>query len=422
MQPVTESIADALTASPRLRAIADVVAARDTDAPGVFVVGGTVRDILLGEDGGDDIDLAVEGDAIAFAYALAAALGGHATPHPKFGTAVVSGADHQHVDVVTTRRESYDAPGALPTVEHAELAHDLHRRDFTINAMAASLVPGDLGAVFDPYGGRADLRAGIVRVLHDASFVDDPTRILRGVTYEARYGFSFDEHTETLARDCLASGHVGDLSSSRLRDELVDLLEDARAADGIRRLGELGVDTAIHPSLRGDDEAAELFARAVALGEELGVEVPSWRLGIEALARGMSPEEAVEWLDRLKVRRRDVEHIVDAVTAAPRIVERLGARSLDPAQLVAIADPFAPDGPLFALAYEDRPKLRDYFTRLRDVRLEIDGSDLIAMGLEESPRIGEILKQVRERKLNGELAGREAELHAARALVATIST
>jgi hypothetical protein len=136
----------------------------------------------------------------------------------------------------------------------------------------------------------------------------------------------------------------------------------------------------------------------------------------------MSPEEAVEWLDRLKVRRRDVEHIVDAVTAAPRIVERLGARSLDPAQLVAIADPFAPDAPLLALAYEDRPELRDYFTRLRDVRLEIDGSDLIAMGLEESPGIGEILKQVRERKLNGELAGREAELDAARALVATIST
>ena len=417
-----ENIADALTASPRLRAIAEVVAARDADAPGVFVVGGTVRDVLLGEEGGDDIDLAVEGDAIAFAYALAEALGGHATPHRKFGTAVVSGSDHQHVDVVTTRRESYDAPGALPTVEHAELAHDLYRRDFTINAMAASLVQSDLGTLFDPHGGRADLGAGIVRVLHDASFVDDPTRILRGVTYEARYGFRFDEHTERLARDCLASGHLGELSSSRLRDELVDLLEDARAADGIRRVGELGVDAAIHPSLRGGDEAAELFARAVALRDELGVEVPSWRLGIEALARRMSADEAAEWLDRLKVRRSDVEHVVDAVTAAPRLLDRLRAQSLDPARLVAIAGPLAPDAPLFALAYEDRPELRDYFVRLRSVRLEIDGSDLIAMGLAESPRIGEILKQVLERKLNGELAGREAELVAARALVATIST
>jgi hypothetical protein len=117
-----------------------------------------------------------------------------------------------------------------------------------------------------------------------------------------------------------------------------------------------------------------------------------------------------------------VEQVVDAVTVAPRIVDRLGAQSLDPAALVAIADPFAPDAPLLALAYEDRPELRDYFRRLRGVRLEIDGSDLIAMGLAESPRIGEILKQVRERKLNGELAGRQAELDAARALVATIST
>jgi tRNA nucleotidyltransferase (CCA-adding enzyme) len=418
---VIENIADAVRASPRLHAIAEVVAARERGAPGVFVVGGTVRDILLGEESGDDIDLAVEGDGIAFAYLLAEALGGHATPHRKFGTAVVSGAGEQHIDVVPTRRESYHAPGALPTVEHAELAHDLHRRDFTINAMAASLGPDDLGAIFDPYDGRSDLENGTVRVLHDASFVDDPTRILRGITYEARFGFRFDEHTEALARSCIASGHVGELASSRLRDELVDLLEDPRAADGIRRLGELGVDTAIHPHLRADDEAATLFMRAVALKNELAVEVPSWRLGIEVLARGLSVAEEYDWLDRLKVRRRDVDHIVDAVTIAPRIVAHLRSEQLDPARIVAIADPFAPDAPLLALALEDRPELREYFARLRDVRLEIDGSDLIAMGLEESPRIGDILRQVRERKLNGELAGRAAELEAARELAVAAS-
>jgi tRNA nucleotidyltransferase (CCA-adding enzyme) len=411
-----ESIAEAITASPRLREIADVVAARDGGAPGVFVVGGTVRDILLGEERGDDIDLAVEGDAIAFAYELARALGGHATPHPKFSTAVVSGLGDQHIDIVATRRESYNAPGALPTVEHAELAHDLHRRDFTINAMAASLGLEDLGAVFDPYDGRSDLANGIVRVLHDASFVDDPTRILRGVTYEARFGFRFDEHTETLARSCIASGHVGDLASSRLRDELVDLLEDPNAADGIRRLGELGVDTAIHPHLRGDDEAAVLFARAVALRDELDIDAPSWRLGLAVLARNMSADEEHDWLDRLKIRRRDVDRIVAAVTVAPLIVERLRSKRLDPAGIVAIADPYAPDAPLLALAFEDRPELRDYFSRLRDVSLEIGGADLIAMGLSESPRIGDILGEIRRRKLNGELDGREAELAAAREL------
>jgi tRNA nucleotidyltransferase (CCA-adding enzyme) len=413
---VTESIAEAIRASPRLRAIADVVAARSDDAPQVFVVGGTVRDIILGEEG-DDVDLAVEGDAIAFAYQLAQALGGHATPHRKFGTAVVSDGGPQHIDVVTTRRESYAYPGALPSVEHAELAHDLHRRDFTINAMAASLGLGDLGAVFDPYGGRADLDAGIVRVLHDASFVDDPTRILRGITYESRYGFRFDAQTEALARACIASGHVGDLVSSRLRDELLDLLEDPRAADGIRRLGELGVDRAIDTRLRGDEVTAALFERGLALRDEFGLDVPSWRLGLEVLAGALTADEAVAWLTRLKVRRKDVDHIVGAIEFAPRIVERLRSESLTPAQIVALADPHAPDAPLLALALEDGTELRDYFTRLRESRLEIDGSDVIAMGLSESPRVGEILGRIRERKLNGELAGREAELAAARELV-----
>ena len=411
------SIADAVNASPRLRAIADVIAARPEGAPDVFVVGGTVRDILLGRERGDDIDLAVEGDAIAFANVLADALGGHATPHRKFGTAVVSVADGQHVDVVTTRRESYHAPGALPTVEHAELEHDLQRRDFTINAMAASLGRDDLGALYDPYSGRKDLADHTIRVLHDASFVDDPTRILRGVTYEARFGFRFDAHTETLARACLASGHVGDLSSSRLRDELVDLLGDPHAVDGMRRLGELGVDAAIHPHLRGGDDAAALFSRAVTLRDELGVDVPTWRIGVAVLARGMTAKETADWLNRIKVRRKDADRVVAAVTFAPRIVERLRATALEPADVVAVADPFAPDAPLMALAMDDRPELRDYFARLRDVRLEIRGDDLIGMGLSESPRIGDILGEIRRRKLNGELRGREAELEAARELV-----
>jgi tRNA nucleotidyltransferase (CCA-adding enzyme) len=412
------SIRDAVTSDARLAAIAAVVAARDESAPDVFVVGGTVRDILLGAEHTDDIDLAVEGDAIAFAYLLADALGGHATPHRKFGTAVVSLPDGQHVDVVTTRRESYHAPGALPTVEHAELAHDLQRRDFTVNAMAASLGPDDLGTLFDPYGGQKDLAEGTIRVLHDASFVDDPTRILRAITYEARFGFRLDAHSEALARACVASGHVGELASSRVRDELVDLFEDPHAVAGVRRLGELGVDAAIHPRLRGGDEAAALFSRALAIRDELGVDTASWRLGLAALAREMSAEEISSWLRRIKVRRKDADRIAAAVAVAPRIVARLREKALEPAEVVALANPYAPDAPLMALALEDRPELRDYFAGLRDVRLQIGGADLIAMGLPESPRIGQILGELRRRKLNGELDGREAELEAARELVA----
>jgi len=412
-----ESLAAELHALQQLQPISDAVATLGDRIEGVYIVGGTLRDILLGEES-FDIDIAVEGDAIAFARSLATALGGRFTPHEKFGTAIVSYGDGERLDVVTTRTEFYDSPGALPTVERATLREDLRRRDFTINAMAASLKPAQFGRLVDPYDGRSDLEARVLRVLHNLSFIDDPTRIFRGIRYEARYNFRFDEHTSRLARGCIEMGLVGDLSSVRLRDELVQLLEDPGAQGGIERLGELGVDRAIHPHLRGDAEAATLFERACALRGELHVEVPAWRLGIAVLARGMTSDEAYDWLDRLKVRRRDVDRIVGAITVAPRIAERLREEQLDAAQVVALADPFAPDAPLLALAREEHQALRDYFTRLRSVELEIGGADLVSMGIPESPRIGEVLAELRRRKLNGELEGREAELAAARELVA----
>ena len=412
-----ESVADELRAIERLRPVVEAVGSLGDRAEGVYVVGGTVRDILLGEEN-FDVDVAVEGDAIGFARALADTLGGRITPHEKFGTAIVSYGGGERVDVVTTRTEFYDSPGALPTVERAGLREDLFRRDFTINAMAASLKPADFGRLVDPFGGRRDLDAGVLRVLHNLSFIEDPTRIFRGIRYEARYGFRLEEHSARLARGCIEMGLVGDLSSARLRDELVQLLEDPGATAGIRRLGELGVDRAVHPHLRGDEEAARLFARALELRDEFEVDVPVWRLGIAVLAREMPSDEAYDWLERLRVRRRDVDRIVGAVAVAPRIAERLEHERLEPAQVVGLADPFAPDGPLLALALGEQAELREYFARLRKIELEIDGDDLVAMGVAESPRIGDVLTELRKRKLNGELDGRESELAAARELLA----
>ena len=411
-----ETLAPELRDVRGLRPLFEAVSSLGERAEGVYLVGGTIRDILLEEES-FDVDIAVEGDAIAFAYALAESLGGRVTPHEKFGTAVVQYGEGSRVDVVTTRTEFYDSPGALPTVERAGLREDLFRRDFTINAMAASLSPEDFGRLVDPHGGRADLDARVLRVLHNLSFIDDPTRIFRAIRYEARYGLRLDEHSARLARGCIEMGLVGDLSSARLRDELVALLDDPAAVDGILRLGALGADHAVHPHLRADDDAAALFRRALELRSELGLDVPGWRIGLAALGRELTSDEAYDWLERLKVRRRDVDRIVGAITVGPRIAERLRGEHLDPAQVVLLADPYAPDAPLLALAREELPELREYFTRLRDVRLEIDGGDLAELGLRESPRVGEVLAELRRRKLNGELDGRESELEAARELV-----
>jgi tRNA nucleotidyltransferase (CCA-adding enzyme) len=396
----------------------EAIAALSEGYEGVYLVGGTVRDILLGEQS-FDVDIAVEGDAIELARALAEALDGRVRPHEKFGTAVVLYGDSGRIDVVTTRTEFYDAPAALPTVEHATIREDLFRRDFTINAMAVSLKGSDLGRLVDPFAGGADLDEGVIRVLHNLSFIDDPTRIFRAIRYENRYGFRMDEHTARLARSTIEMGLVGDLSSARLRDELVLLLSEGDVRHSIPRLAELGADGAIHPHLAADEEAVALFDRLVALAAEHGVDVPAWRLGLLALARNLPADELYDWLERLKVRRRDSERIAAAITVAPRLVERLRDRDADPAEVVALAEPYAPDAPLFALALADVPALEDYFRRLRDVRLEITGNDVAELGLAESPRVGEVLAEVRRRKLNGELDGRESELAAVRELIST---
>ena len=393
--------------------VLDAVAAVSEPYDGVYLVGGSVRDILLGEPN-FDVDVVVEGDAIGLANELAKKLDGRVRAHRTFGTAVVLYGDDGRVDVVTARSESYHAPAVLPAVEPGTIDEDLHRRDFTINAMAVSLKGDAVGKLVDPFGGRADLEAGRIRILHDRSFVDDPTRILRAIRYEDRYGFRMDDDTARLARECIATGHVGDLSGARLRDELEALLSEGDVSHAIPRLADLGAEQEIHPHVVADEESVRLFDRLRELNRRYSLGIPAWRLGFEALGRRLPPAEIADWLDRLKIRRPDANHIERAIVEGPRIADDLSGTAAD---VVAAAEPHDPDAPLFALALTDAPQLHEYFDRLRGVRLEISGADLAALGLGESPRVGEILGELRRRKLNGELDGRESELQAARELI-----
>jgi tRNA nucleotidyltransferase (CCA-adding enzyme) len=399
-----------------LSPVLDAVAAVSDPYDGVYLVGGSVRDILLGEPN-FDVDIVVEGDAIALANALANKLDGRVRAHRTFGTAVVLFGDDERVDVVTARSESYHAPAVLPTVEPGTIDEDLHRRDFTINAMAVSLEGDAVGELVDPFGGRADLDAGRIRILHDRSFIDDPTRILRAIRYEDRYGFRMDDDTVRLARECIATGHVGDLSGARLRDELEALLSEGDVSHAIPRLSELGAEREVHPHVVADDETVRLFDRLRDLNRRYSLGVPAWRLGLAALGRRLPHDEIDTWLHGLKIRRQDAQLISAAIEDGPRIAEHVGRDSLAPADVVALAEPHAPDAPLFALALADQPQLHEFFDRLEAIELEIDGADLAQLGLGESPRVGEILAEVRRRKLNGELAGRESELEAARELI-----
>jgi tRNA nucleotidyltransferase (CCA-adding enzyme) len=376
--PSPESIADEL---------------RPLDLPrgeGIYLVGGTVRDILLGRTS-FDVDIAVEGDALEFARSL----GGAVTAHGRFGTAVVRFGDGRRWDVVTARREGYAAPAALPDIEAGTIEDDLARRDFTVNAMAASLGE-DFGRVVDPHGGRADLDGRVIRVLHALSFVDDPTRIFRAVRYENRLGFRMEPETERLAREGVAGTAL--LSPARMREELVALLSEDGAEGALERLAEFAAAPKLQPGLIG---------RLDALHDELDPGAPLWRLRLAALA---AAHPAL--VERLSLRREDARAVEEAVELAPRLAE-----VTDPVEIADLAGR-APEAALMVLARRDSAAVREWFTRLRDVRLEVNGDDLAELGLEESPRVGEILEELRRRKLRGELDGRAAELDAAKALIA----
>jgi tRNA nucleotidyltransferase (CCA-adding enzyme) len=410
-------VRERLVAREELAPVFEAVQAVAEGFEGAYLVGGAVRDLLMDEPS-FDVDVAVEGDGIAFGQALARALGGRAVPHDKFGTAIVV-HDGGRVDVATARTEFYDYPGALPAVEQASIRQDLYRRDFTINAMAVSLKGEDFGRLVDFFGGLRDLERGVIRVLHNLSLIDDPTRLFRALRYESRYGFRMDAHTLGLARACVEMELVGELSSARLRDELQALLSEHEVADSLRRLAELRLDSAVHPHLAAGEEAVALVGELDGLRERFAPDVPAWRLRLAVLARRLTPDELYDWFARLRLRRRDADRIAEAVTVAPRLPGLVGAAD-EPAALRALLEPHDPDGILLAMVGAEgkaRSGFERYFEELRDVRLEISGGDLAELGLIESPRVGAVLEEVLRRKVNGELDGRDAELAAARELI-----
>lgn len=387
---------------------------------GCYLVGGAVRDLLLREPG-FDVDLAVEGDGIEFATELAARLKGHVRAHEKFGTAVVvapKASGRLRIDVASTRAESYAYPGALPKVEHAGIRSDLARRDFSINAMAVSLKPETYGDLFDYFGGLADLDARRIVVLHNLSFIEDPTRILRAIRYESRYGLRMDEHTLNLARSCCAMDLVGDLSSARLRDELVSLLDEERIDFSLRRVEELGVWPSIHGRLRVDAGSRELIRRsdALRLAHGLEDEAPRWRLRLAWLLRDLDPEEITAWTGRMRVRREDASVLERALVVGRRLLDRV-ARGPSEAELYDLARPEPVEAVLAAMTLDDSGGAVDRLARFLDVsrhvRLEITGADLLEMGFSSGPRLGEVLRSVLHLRLGGVVSTRQQELTAA---------
>ncbi|MBU0607945.1 MAG: hypothetical protein KKI08_08650 [Armatimonadetes bacterium] len=372
-----------------------------------YLVGGPVRDALLGRPS-LDVDVCVEGDAARLAERLAERLQGRLTSHERFGTAVVESAGW-HVDVATARRETYPRPGALPVVEPAGLEEDLRRRDFAYNAMALRL-DRDLGLLCDPLGGLDDLQAGRTRGLHERTFVDDPTRIIRAARYAVRFGFPLEPMTRGWLTEAVAGGALQTVTGQRIWSELSRLLAEATAPEAVallatwRVLSSLGLhETAVaEVGLLGEAQQAlglTDWDRAMAgLGLLAGARVSAVVAGY-----GLSAAEAGAVLAA-----------AEAAAAPPPAVFAAAAKN---STLYEALDPLAGAGrlALWVRHPQARTALRR-FARLT-ARLDIGGHDLQAEGFAPSPGFKPALAAALRAKLD-DGAGRDGQLAAARAVLA----
>jgi tRNA nucleotidyltransferase (CCA-adding enzyme) len=392
-----------------LRRFSELAAARPllarlAEAEGVYLVGGAVRDLLLGSEP-LDLDLVIDGEL----ESVAALLGTPDKVHDRFETRTFS-LDGFTYDLARARRETYAHPGALPTVAPAGIEEDLGRRDFTVNALALGLAGSSRGRLLEAPHGREDVEAHRLRVLHTRSFIDDPTRLLRLARYAGRLGFTIEDATERLARAAAVARTPDTVSGPRLGAELRLLAEQGNPVRGFRILGELGVDEAIAPGLGiGTRDRAELAGQARVL---LPADGEPADLVLAVAALDVPGPELPGLLDRLAFPAARRDRIVAAATRADGL-----ARALDAARRpseIATAVGSAP-AELVALAgalHAEEPARR-WLDDLRHVRLEIDGDDLLAAGLIPGPAVGVGLAAARAAKLDGRADGREAELAAA---------
>jgi tRNA nucleotidyltransferase (CCA-adding enzyme) len=404
----------------------------------LYIVGGFVRDLLL-ERPNQDIDLVVEGDAIALAQSLARRFGGRVRSHQRFGTAkwILEGSDE--LDFVTARTEFYTQATALPQVEPSSIKQDLHRRDFTINTLAIRLDRDHYGELLDFYGGEQDLRTGLIRVLHSLSFVEDPTRILRAVRLEQRLGFHIEPRTRELIPNAL--GFLRRVSGERIRHELFLLFQEPEPEAGLARMEELGILRQVHPGLRCDGWLQNKF-------RELRQAMPGWyeqswqpsfveedhdglhgttlpvsnvhHLYLALLSYRLIMPELGTLCARLRLAKDDVD-LLEEVAALKTEVEALQIGDVVPSEVHRLLSPYSGPAILAVWVATDSPGVREHLSRhweaYRYVKPAIGGDDLKGMGYKPGPIFGQVLDALRDMRLDGRISSEEEERRIAREML-----
>ncbi|MGH7387566.1 MAG: CCA tRNA nucleotidyltransferase [Candidatus Methylomirabilales bacterium] len=381
----------------------------------VYLVGGPVRDLMLGSPGAD-LDITVVGNAVPYAKALAASLGARVTIHPRFGTATLILQDGLRLDVATARRERYRHPAALPQVFPATIDEDLFRRDFTINAMAVRLASGG-GELLDPFGGLKDLKERRLRALHDESYRDDPTRILRGARYAARYRLRFSVRDRRCIESALAERVLQRLSGDRLFREVKLLLHEAAPEAVLKILEGLGVLRALDPAMARDLRAVAQMRR-VRQGwqhyRHLGVspQPELWRVYLLILLRSVPARARRRVGRRLGLKGPPLAAPMGELRGLPLLQRQLEGRRLGASRLRHLLDRASPESRLllWAGSRKVRRRVERYLTRLAFVKPALTGRDLKEFGFVPGPTYRQIMDMLLRGRLDGHLKSREEEI------------
>ncbi len=370
-----------------------------------YLVGGVVRDLMLGKPS-LDLDFSTEGDALALAAALGEEIGQRVTKYTQFGTATLS-LNGVQVDIATARTETYSRPGALPQVKPATLPEDLRRRDFTVNAMALDISPSGFGDLIDPLGGEKDLDGRLIRVMHEKSFADDPTRIFRAIRYEQRLAFSIEQRTlEWLSRD---RKFIVSLSGERVRHEIELMFREERPEKSLQRGEELGIWKLLDPALKGDDNLEAAFERLRTLDTKTPYPLSLLFSLFFFPIRKNEMEDLIERLDMPKA----VATVLRDIVKLKGIEARLEVASKDRLAFYQTLSGFSPHAILVLAIYCQNYSLKEalfhYYDKLRLVRTALKGKDLLDMGFTAGPSVGRALQKLLEARITGEVKSRKDE-------------
>jgi tRNA nucleotidyltransferase (CCA-adding enzyme) len=391
-----------------------------------YVVGGFVRDLFLYRTN-EDLDIVIEGDGIAFAKKYAKFVNARIHSYEKFGTAVVIFPDGFKIDVASARMEYYKFPAALPTVEMSSIKLDLFRRDFTVNTLAIQLKPNKFGQLIDFFSAQKDIKEKSIRVLHNLSFVEDPTRVFRAIRFEQRFGFSIGKLTSGLIENAVKMNFFKRLSGRRVFAELRQILEEKNPLDAIKRLDEYDLLRVVHPSIELNNQMISLFnsvKKVLSWRDLLFLEEPymRWAVYFLALTRYCDKETADEICMRIELAPRYKTIFCKERFEADRSMlwmeRNLPTKNSTIYKHLAV---FRIELILYMMAATKHKTVKrsisNYVTQLRYINTSVTGKDLKNMDLEPGPIYREILQAVLDAKLNGQLKTRNDELDFVKAYV-----